>query len=414
MRYHTPTEPPHGPGQGEWWPGVNPAGGEAWGPRVIQGEVWSRDPYPPHPRAPDHAGIPRQRDRRTREGGSYGGQGRPSRPRPGRRRRRRLTRAVILLFSVLLLTPLGTYVWAETKLDREVDLSRLEDRPPPGRGTNYLIVGSDSREGLSGEARKYLHTGGSADEGRRTDSMILLHTGAHGTTMVSLPRDSWVTIPSYIRPDTGKHYPASKNKLNAAFSLGGPDLLIRTVESNTGLRVDRYAEIGFAGFVGVVDAVGGVRMCLDKDVKDKKSGENLTKGCHLLDGRAALSFVRQRHQEAQGDLGRTQNQQKFLSALAHKVATPGTLLNPDRIYPTVNAGLNTLVVDKQMTLWDMASMFQSIRKVSADNGEQIHVPVSDLGFRTSKGSAVKWDVPQAEKLFAELRNDQPISLEAKG
>jgi LCP family protein required for cell wall assembly len=153
-------------------------------------------------------------------------------------------------------------------------------------------------------------------------SLMLLHTGAHGTTMVSLPRDSWVTLPAYLDPDTGKRYRPAKNKLNAAYSLGGPRLLVRTVELNTGLRVDHYAEIGFGGFVGVVDAVGGVEMCVDRNIKDEKSGLDLRKGCHTLNGAQALAFVRQRHQEASGDLGRSRNQQKFLAALAHKAATP--------------------------------------------------------------------------------------------
>ncbi|AJT65494.3 hypothetical protein T261_3831 [Streptomyces lydicus] len=350
---------------------------------------------------------PGGRRRRTRRGGP-GSRVRTAPPRPSRRRR--LTRLAVLLAAVLGLTSLGTYVWADTELQRDVDLGRISGRPPQGKGTNYLIVGSDSRVGLSVKDRKDLHTGGSADAGRRTDSMILLHTGAHGTTMLSLPRDSWVTIPPYIRPETGRHYAASKNKLNAAFSLGGPDLLIRTIERNTGLRIGHYTEIGFAGFVGIVDAVGGVPLCLDKDIKDEKSGANLTKGCHTLDGRTALAFVRQRHQEAQGDLGRSKNQQKFLAALAHKTATPGVVLDPSKVYPTMSAGLDTLIVDKDMSLWNLTSLFEAMKKVTTGNGKRLNVPVAGLGFRTPKGSALKWDLPRAQKLFAELRDDRPVDV----
>ncbi|MFF7703735.1 LCP family protein [Streptomyces lydicus] len=331
---------------------------------------------------------------------------------PARRptRRRRITRVAALLLGVLVATSAGTYVWADTKLNRDVDLTRIAGRPAPGAGTNYLIVGSDSRMGLSAQDRKNLHTGGSAEAGRRTDSMILLHTGAHGTTMVSLPRDSWVTVPPYIRPETGRHYPASKNKLNAAFSLGGPNLLVRTIEHNTGLRIGHYTEIGFAGFVGIVNAVGGVPMCLDKNIKDEKSGEDLKKGCHTLDGRTALAFVRQRHQEAKGDLGRSQNQQKFLAALAHKAATPGTLLDPGTVYPTVSAGLDTLVVDKDMGLPALTTLFEAMKNVSSGGGKRLNVPVSSLGFATPKGSAVKWDRKKAAQLFAELRDDRPVEV----
>ncbi|WP_328492918.1 LCP family protein [Streptomyces sp. NBC_00414] len=332
--------------------------------------------------------------------------GRSPKPRPTRRRR--VVRGTVLLLAVLVTASAGTYVWADTELDQEVDLGALPDRAPDGKGTNYLIVGSDSRAGLSEQARKDLRTGSA--EGRRTDSMILLHTGANGTTMLSLPRDSWVTIPPYVRPETGRSYRAEPDKLNAAFSLGGPGLLVRAVESNTGLHVDHYAEIGFAGFVGVVDAVGGVDMCLERDVQDDNSGADLRKGCQTLDGGEALAFVRQRKQEARGDLGRTRNQQRFLTALAKKAVTPGTLLNPARSFPTLDAGLDTLVVDKDTGLRDLMTLFRAMRGVTAGGGRQINVPVSDPAFATSKGSAVKWDDRRARTLFAELRDDRPVTL----
>ncbi|WP_246113640.1 LCP family protein [Streptomyces montanus] len=429
--------------------------------RVIQGEVWQRTDHPsqPHtmrtPNASLNTGstgvfIPHQRDTPTHTydgsalpfdasarpyggsengygpGGSVGGPARPagfggsggtrrsSRPlRTPRSRARKIMRAVSLLLCLLLVTAGSTYLWADIELNRDVDLGKITDRVPHGKGTNYLIVGSDSRAGLSAEAIKDLHTGGSAADGRRTDSMILLHTGANGTTMMSLPRDSWVTIPAHIRPQTGMHYRPAKNKLNAAFSFGGPELLIRTIEHNTGLRIDHYAEIGFAGFVNIVNAVGGVDMCVDRHIKDEKSGLNLTKGCHNLDGRNALAFVRQRHQEAQGDLGRSRNQQKFLAALARKAVTPGVALDPSKLYPATSAGLDTLIVDKGMSLSTLASLFQAMRSVTAGHGKQINVPVSSLGIRTSKGEAVKWDDAQAKKLFAELRDDRPVTVAEK-
>ncbi|MEU1790562.1 LCP family protein [Streptomyces sparsogenes] len=390
--------------------------------------------------APRSVTIPPQRDHRAapqapsskstgRGGNGRGGNGRSGpgrhpgrqegatrtsrgrRPKPPASRRRKIVRTVVVLVSVLLAASGGTYLWADSKLHRDVDLDKATDRPPLGKGTNYLIVGSDSRKGLSDQAKEDLHTG-SADGGR-TDSMIVLHTGAHGTTMMSLPRDSWVTIPSHIDPETGKHYRAAKNKLNAAYSLGGPDLLVRTIEHNTGLRIDHYAEIGFGGFVGVVNAVGGVEMCVNRHIKDEKSGLDLTKGCHTLDGAKALAFVRQRHQEAQGDLGRTKNQQKFLAALADKAATPGVMANPFKIYPTVSAALDTLVVDKDMSLRTLLSLFEAMRSVTAGDGRRLNVPVGTLGFRTSKGSAVKWDVPRAKKLFTELREDQRVTFTEK-
>ncbi|MGW0731983.1 LCP family protein [Streptomyces sp. NPDC002851] len=368
------TDPEPGPGGG---PGAAPA-------------PW-RDPMPgpgpdpgPDP-VPDPEPSPRARSRR-------------------RRRRRPLRRALLVLLVLALATPLGTYAWAESRLQGDVDLGAHGSRPAPGRGTTYLIVGSDSRAGLSADEQRELHTGDVS--GRRTDSMILLHTGPSGTTMVSLPRDSWITIPSYLRTSTGKRSAPAKDKLNAAFAYGGPELLVRTVEHNTGVRIDHYAEIGLGGFVHIVDSVGGVRLCLDKPVRDEKSGADLRKGCQTLNGRESLAYVRQRHQEANGDLGRTLNQQRFLSALAHRAAKPETVLDPTRVYPALSAGLDTLIVDRDMGLTDLAEMVRAVQRVAGGGpgGRRLNVPVSGVGIPTPKGSAVQWDEKRARKLFAQLRD----------
>ncbi|MFH8413829.1 LCP family protein [Streptomyces collinus] len=377
--YDTPAAPPHQEGAAEPYPEHAPE--SSAGPLA----------------GPDGGGP------RPGRGGRTTGV-RPPSARPGRVRR--TVRLLAELLCALALTGAGTCAWAEFELDRSVDLSGLPDRPPQGRGTNYLVVGSDGRDGLSEQARKELHTGTAG--GSRTDSMMLLHTGAHGTTMVSLPRDSWVTIPSYVDPNTGKFHRATKNKLNAAYSLGGPRMLVRTVELNTGLRVDHYAEIGFAGFVGVVDAVGGVEMCVDRRIDDPKSGLKLRKGCHDLTGAQALAFVRQRHQEADGDLGRSRNQRAFLSALARKAAAPGVVLDPFRAYPALSAGLDTLDVDKGMELKTLLSLFQAMRSVSGGGGRQLNVPVSGPGSTGAARNALKWDEVKAKRLFAELRDDRPV------
>ncbi|MEU8873075.1 LCP family protein [Streptomyces javensis] len=331
-------------------------------------------------------------------------------PRPPRRWPRRLRRTVVVLLAAVLLGAASTYGWAWSQLNNDVDLAKVEHRPVRGKGTNYLIVGSDSRDGLSPQDKKNLHTGSA--EGRRTDSMMILHTGAHGATMVSLPRDSWVTIPPYTYPMTGKRPGPAKNKLNAAFSLGGPELLVRTIEHNTGLRIDHYAEIGFAGFVNIVDSVGGVPMCLDKPIKDEKSGADLKAGCQTLNGRQALAFVRQRHHEANGDLGRSQNQQKFLAALAKRVARPDQIFVPWKSLPTVGAGLDTLIVDKGSDLRTLMSLFKAMKRVAGGegSGNRLNVPVAGRGVATAKGSALKWDEGRAKALFARLRNDRPVGL----
>ncbi|MFH8812076.1 LCP family protein [Streptomyces hygroscopicus] len=337
--------------------------------------------------------------------GGPGGGPRPVRPKNWKRR---ITIGLVTLVVVLLAVGIGTYIWADSKLRNEVDLSKVEDRPGGGKGTNYLIVGSDSREGMSSEEKKKLHTGSA--NGRRTDSIIILHVGDNGNTMVSLPRDSWVTIPAFTGPDTGKRYAQSQNKLNASFSMAGPELLVRTIEYNTGLHIDHYAEIGFGGFAKIVDSVGGVEIDVPQDMKEKHAGTDLKKGKQTLDGQEALAFVRQRYGLAGGDLDRTRNQQKFLSALADKAATPSTVLNPFKLYPTMGAGLDSLIVDKDMGLWDVKDMFFAMKGVSGGEGKQMNMPVSNPGLATSKGSAVQWDMTKVKQLVSELKNDEKVTV----
>lgn len=178
----------------------------------------------------------------------------------------------LTLVVVVLAVSVGTYFWADGKLKREVDLSKVIDRPSEGDGTNYLVVGSDSREGMTAEDKKKLHTGSA--EGKRTDSMMILHDGSNGPTLISLPRDSNVEIPSFKGSESGKTFAGTGRqvKLNAAYAEDGPELLVRTVEFNTGLHIDHYVEIGFGGFANIVDAIGGVEMDIPKAFKDKKSG----------------------------------------------------------------------------------------------------------------------------------------------
>ncbi|GGX17202.1 transcriptional regulator [Streptomyces malachitofuscus] len=338
-------------------------------------------------------------------GGGRGGDGGYAAQRPAPDWRRRIKWTAITLVTVLVVTTVGTYFWADSKLNREVDLSKVIERPEKGAGTNYLIVGSDSRAGMSDEDKKRLRTGSA--EGKRTDSMMILHTGDNGPTLISLPRDSNVEIPSFKGSESGKTYPATGRqvKLNAAYAEDGPELLVRTVEFNTGLHIDHYVEIGFAGFANIVDAVGGVEMDIPQDIKDTKSGADLKKGKQTLNGEEALAFVRTRYALAGSDLDRTKNQQKFLSALANQVATPGTVLNPFKLYPTMGAGLDSLIVDKDMGLFDLADMFWSMKGVSGGEGTSMNMPISG-----SSGGNLVWDKAKVKQLVNQLNNDEKVTV----
>ncbi|MEU1041823.1 LCP family protein [Streptomyces sp. NPDC005551] len=323
--------------------------------------------------------------------------------------RRRIKWTALTLVTLLVVVSVGTYFWADSKLNREVDLSKVIDRPEAGEGTNYLIVGSDSRAGMSSEEKKKLHTGSA--EGKRTDSMMILHTGGGGSTLVSLPRDSDVEIPTFTGSESGKTYQGTGRhvKLNAAYAEDGPELLVRTVEFNTGLHIDHYVEIGFAGFAGIVDSVGGVEIEIPKGgMKDTKSGADFEAGKQTLDGQQALAFVRTRYALAGSDLDRTKNQQKFLSALANQVATPSTILNPFKLYPTMSSGLDTLIVDKDMGLFDLGDMFWAMKSVSGGDGTSMNMPISG-----STGGNLVWDKAKVKTLVNELKNDEKVTVSGK-
>ena len=238
-----------------------------------------------------------------------------------RRRRRRLWRLVPLVLLVawlafLVVAPL--HAWSSVS---RVDDAPAGDRPAETPGNTYLLVGSDSRDDLTAEQRRELGTGNA--EGRRTDSIMLVHVPSGGgkSAIISIPRDSYMPIPGH-----------NSNKVNAAYSIGGPQLLVQTLEQVTDLRIDGYLEIGFGGFASVVDSLGGVDICVPFDMDDPKAHINLAKGCQTLDGKNALGFVRARYSDPRGDIGRAERQRQFLAAIMKGAATPSTVLNPFRYW----------------------------------------------------------------------------------
>ena len=177
----------------------------------------------------------------------------------------------MFLVSVLAVVGMvGTAFWIDTKLHRIAALPDYADRPAAGKGTTWLLVGSDSRQGLTPEQQAELGTGGDIGNGH-TDTILLVHVPAlwsdTPTTMVSIPRDSYVEIPDY-----------GSDKINTAFAVGGAPLLAQTVEQATGVRLDHYAEVEFDGFARLVDAVGGVTMCPAEPISDPLAGIELTRG----------------------------------------------------------------------------------------------------------------------------------------
>jgi LCP family protein required for cell wall assembly len=324
----------------------------------------------------------------------------PDRPAPVAgvgRRRPRWGRRIAVAAAVLLVLLLGLLVWMDTRLNRVDALTDYDGRPAVTPGTDWLIVGSDSREGLSGERRRQLATGDAA--GRRTDTMMLLHLsrGGGSPTLVSLPRDSYVPIPGH-----------GSNKLNAAYAFGGPKLLAHTVENVTGIRIDHYMEVGFDGFASTVDAVGGVRLCVDHAMHDPKAGLDLRAGCQVLDSRKALGYVRTRA-SARGDLDRVERQREFLGALIDRATRPGVLLNPFKSIPLALNGTDSITVDNGDHLQHLIRFPFAMRAVSGGKGVATTVPIASTGTVSGAGSVVRWDRSKALALFNALKEDRPVT-----
>lgn len=348
--------------------------------------------------------IPQQQDDSTRVMPTERRQARGERPRPaatpprrpaggrpglkGRRPRFRLRWLWILLvlwLVFLLVVPL----WAWSRVDK-VNASPRGDRPGDQPGTTYLMVGSDSRGDLSAEERRELGTGNAS--GNRTDTIMLLHTGAGPNLLMSIPRDSIVDVPGY-----------GQNKINAAYAFGGSRLLVRTVEGSTGIRVDHFVEVGFGGFVDLVDAVGGIEVCPPFDMKDPQANINLKEGCQEVEGVDALGYARSRKTDTEfGDLGRAQRQREVVSAIGREAVSPWSVINPVRYYRLNMAGARAVRVSEGTSPFAMARWAFAMTRVNGDNGLTCGVPVADF--------AVNWDQERSEQMFRFIREDRTSDI----
>ena len=328
----------------------------------------------------------------------------PQRPGTSHRRRRVLLGAAVLVVAWLaFMVWVPFHAWGRV---HRVDANPAGTRPAESKGYDYVLVGSDSREGLTVEQQKQLATGSVKDaEGKRTDSIILVHVpaGDGKPALISLPRDSYLPIPGHGR-----------NKLNAAYSLGGPKLLVETIEAVTDVRIDGYVEIGFGGFASVVDSLNGVDICVPRAMNDPMAGINLKAGCQTLDGPRALGYVRARYSDPLGDIGRVQRQREFLGAIMHKAVSPSTALVPWRYYGFATTAGAGLTVGEDTSLRDVTRVLQAMRSVSDGQGLSLTVPVSNAALPTHVGEAVKWDSKKALALFQAIKNDEPLTVAPAG
>jgi LCP family protein required for cell wall assembly len=295
---------------------------------------------------------------------------------------------VASLVVLAVVATVGLYFSLNSKLTR---INVLVPTSLTSAGTNWLIAGSDSRGGLTRQQENQLALGHDIPGGR-SDTIMLLHIPSNGTrpTLVSVPRDSYVPIP-------GNGY----NKINAAYAIGGPKLLIQTVQDATKLPINHFMSIGFGGLVSVVNDVGGVRMCLPAPMKDPKAGLNLKAGCQTLNGGQALGLVRTRN-FGLSDLQREQDQRVLLKALLAKMTSAGTLINPFAVIPAASGAASAISVDQGTQLTQLVSVAFALR-------DPVTTMVPFGGFATTNaGSVVEWDAAAAAQFFSDLAHDQAL------
>lgn len=190
-----------------------------------------------------------------------------------------------------------------------------------------------------------------------------------------------------------------QGKINSAFAYGGPELLTTTVEQTTGLKIDNYVEIGFAGVANTTDALGGVKLCPTRKFNDVNSGLKVKKGCQTMDGADALAYVRMRYADPRGDLGRVERQQEFISSVAKRAMSPLTWIFPWRSFGAASAAGNSLTVDKNTGIVDEMRLAVAMGMISMGMGQSTTVPTVEGTYFVAGQDAVKWDSPKALELF---------------
>jgi LCP family protein required for cell wall assembly len=259
---------------------------------------------------------------------------------------------------------------------------------------NVLVVGSDSREGLTDE--QLLALGTEPEDGLRTDTIMLLQLDPRRDQVIilSFPRDLLVT-----RCD------GSRGRINAAYGVGetsgvgGPTCLVRTITDFTGIPINHFIQVDFAGFIDIVDSLGGVTIYLDEPIRDAHAGVDLPAGCVEMDGTTSLGFVRVRRID--NDFGRIARQQRFIREVVREAASVGTLVNVPRLFSLVDAGAKAVETDRQLSLAHMRRIAFSLRDLGPESIDTRTIPATP---RTINGAAfVVAHEEQAEALFRAFR-----------
>jgi LCP family protein required for cell wall assembly len=274
------------------------------------------------------------------------------------------------------------------------------------KAQNFLLIGSDTRAGADAV---YNAAKGSADytSGQRSDTMMLVHvpTGPAKASIISFPRDTLVTIPAWT--DTkGGHHPAHQAKLNAAFSEGNTPLLVAVLEKMSGIRIDHTLQIDFTGFKNMVNALGGIDVCVKTSRSDHDSGDNLKAGgVHHINGDQALAFVRDRKGLPNGDISRIADQQYFLSKVLHKVLSAGTLANPTKLYDFASAAARSMTTDKGFKVKQLEQLATRLHSVDPSHVTFLQLPIANESARVNGQSVVELNQAQLPGIFAAMKEN---------
>jgi LCP family protein required for cell wall assembly len=337
-------------------------------------------------------------------------------PKRRARKRKRHTVAKVLVASVLVLgmvTGLGT-IWLYRHLNGNLNVldpsAQMSNRPDkievegPKEPLNILVMGSDSRdcEGCNIDNL----TGG----GQRSDTTILLHVSADRERAygISIPRDSMVDRPD-CKTEDGETIPGADYVMwNEAFGLGGPACTMQQFEQLTGVRLDHFVVVNFEGFKDMVDAVGGVEMCIPEPIEDPAHGINIEAGTRELEGTEALNYVRARYSIGNGsDTGRMKRQQAFIASMTSKVVSAGVLARPDRLVKFLNAATTSLTVDPELkNVIKIADLGLQFQNTGLDKIQFITIPNE---ADPQDPNRLVWIEPQAQQVWDKIANDEPLT-----
>ena len=293
-----------------------------------------------------------------------------------------------------------------------VTAAMLGKRPPFTAGLNILVIGSDSR---AGTGRRF----GADVLGSRSDTSMVLHIapGHARADVISFPRDSMVPILSCSNDGQGhagqQAAPGQVERLNATFSAGGAPCLWKTLEQETGIRIQHFVEVNFAGFQSIVNDVGGVLVCLPFAINNQQANLHLAAGKHVVSGAQALAFVRLRENIGEGsDTQRIQRQQYFLAAVMQKLKATNLLTQPSRIFSVVNDVAKSLTTDTGLDLSTMLRIADSMKSLSSKSVDFITVPV--VPYPGDPAAELSWEQPQAGNLFRAIEADKDLPRPVKG